>query len=319
MMEHPHANDDNLADSQDDFRQIKGIGETIDRALHDLGIHRFSDLARYTPDTLANALHDKVSFISPQRIEKDGWIPQAKTLSGSADTQPLPQPDAPGLQNWGSTGNSHKPQKKKNPSGWRELADFFVSFGESSDTGEPRLKTRAHYSQADQLMEWDGIATTELLQWMVTQGSLPLGQTQAAASPPPPQESQPVDEIGDNPPLAISNLWVSQVDLAAHAHESAPERRIRVDASIGYAQDESLLALPNAAVSIDIFLVNLETNQSIFIENPAFSLTPEPEAHDFQYDFPVPPPGRYQLYLLARYSPHKKKIALQQGPVVRVI
>lgn len=318
-MEHPHANEDNLADNQDDFRQIKGIGETMDRALHELGIHRFSDLARYSPETLANALRDRVSFISAQRIEKDGWIPQAKALSGPVETQPMPQPDSLGLQNWGSSGNSHKPQKKKSPSGWRELADFFVSFGESSDSGEPRLKTRAHYSQADQLMEWEGIATTELLQWMVTQGGLPLGQTKAAAAPPLTQESQAAEENGENPPLAISNLWVSQVDLATHAHESASERMIRVEANIGYSQADSLPALPKTTVSIDIFLVNMETNQSIFIENPAFSLTTERELNDFMYDFPVPPPGRYQLYLLGRYSPHKKKVTLQQGPVVRVI
>jgi hypothetical protein len=182
-------------------------------------------------------------------------------------------------------------------------------------SGTPRLMTRAHHSQADQQMEWDGIAMDELLAWMMRQGGLPLPQAAeiAATGPTPSEENSAL------PHLAIANLWVSQVDMAASTADAPFQRMIRVEARIGYTQDEENLPPTPHAVAVDIFLVNTQTNQSIFFENPAFSLSAEADAQDFAYNVPLPPPGRYQLYLLGRSPQSHKTLALQAGPVVNVV
>ncbi len=115
---------------RDDFQQIKGIGPSIAQALHASGVHRFADLARYTPEELVNLLSPKVAFITTQRIERDAWLAQARELTSeqvgsstaTGEIDETPPPAARPLP----TTNNHI----KHPSAsWQEIADFFVSFG----------------------------------------------------------------------------------------------------------------------------------------------------------------------------------------------
>jgi hypothetical protein len=333
MMEHPHLTPGTPEEDQDDFRQIKGIGEASANALHSAGIRRFADLARQTPADLAQLLQDKVSFITAQRIEKDGWIPQARALAGAVETSPADETTPGDLRGWRSAGNSHGQAHKKSNGSWHELADFFVSFGESSAAGEPRLMTRVHYSQADQLMEWDGIALRELARWMVDQARLPAVEPPAAEGELPAADARVEYSAGfhDTPPVDISGIWVSQVDLAQPGGELAIQRMIRVEAEVGLEPHSLSPAPPQAQVAVDLFLVNTETSHSIFFENPPITLEAGAAPRHFLHDLTLPPPGLYQLYLLGRIltptrdpllqrgAPFHRDTELQPGPAVRVV
>ena len=76
----------------DDFQKIAGIGQAIERRLHDAGILTYRDLAARSPEQIAASLAD-VAGLSSARIASQDWAGQAGRLAGSA-APPLPsEPD----------------------------------------------------------------------------------------------------------------------------------------------------------------------------------------------------------------------------------
>lgn len=72
----------------DRLQAISGIGPVIERVLNGLGIYRFRQLARLTPDNI-EWLASRIGWF-PQRIQRDDWVGQARRLHGDAhpdDTQ----------------------------------------------------------------------------------------------------------------------------------------------------------------------------------------------------------------------------------------
>ena len=72
----------------DRLQAISGIGPVIERVLNDLGIYRFGQLARLTPDNI-EWLASRIGWF-PQRIQRDDWVGQARRLHGEIhrdDTQ----------------------------------------------------------------------------------------------------------------------------------------------------------------------------------------------------------------------------------------
>ena len=62
----------------DDLRQIKGIGPSIEKTLHDLGIFRFNQIAEMSEYDIDRVAQQVKGFRS--RIYREDWIGQARTL-----------------------------------------------------------------------------------------------------------------------------------------------------------------------------------------------------------------------------------------------
>lgn len=71
------------AGEEDDLKRIKGIGPVNEKALNELGIYKFSQIAAWTPANV-DWVEDFMSF--PGRIEREDWIAQAKTLADGEET-----------------------------------------------------------------------------------------------------------------------------------------------------------------------------------------------------------------------------------------
>lgn len=67
----------------DDLKLIKGIGRQNEGRLHGLGIWHFSQIADWTPDHV-EWVGAYLAF--PGRIDREGWISQAKELAAGGDT-----------------------------------------------------------------------------------------------------------------------------------------------------------------------------------------------------------------------------------------
>ena len=72
------------AGDEDDLKRIKGIGPVNEKALNELGIYKFSQIAGWTPANV-DWVEDFMSF--PGRIEREDWIAQAKTLADGEETE----------------------------------------------------------------------------------------------------------------------------------------------------------------------------------------------------------------------------------------
>lgn len=69
----------------DDLKLINGIGPKIERLLNDLGVYHFHQIAQWTEGQKAY-LDEQLALSG--RIERDGWVRQAKELA-RANTDPL--------------------------------------------------------------------------------------------------------------------------------------------------------------------------------------------------------------------------------------
>lgn len=62
----------------DDLKKLKGVGPKLEALLHELGVFHFDQIAAWTPEEVA-WVDERLSFKG--RIEREGWIAQAKELA----------------------------------------------------------------------------------------------------------------------------------------------------------------------------------------------------------------------------------------------
>lgn len=62
----------------DDLKKISGIGPSIEKTLHELGIYHFRQIAAFTPDNIA-WVNQRLRFKG--RIEREDWVGQASKLA----------------------------------------------------------------------------------------------------------------------------------------------------------------------------------------------------------------------------------------------
>jgi len=67
------------AEGADDLKKLSGVGPALEKKLLEAGVTSFAQIAAWTPEDVA-AMDEKLSFKG--RIEREGWIEQAKELAG---------------------------------------------------------------------------------------------------------------------------------------------------------------------------------------------------------------------------------------------
>jgi len=66
----------------DDLKKISGVGPKLEGLLHENGVFHFDQIAAWGPAEIAY-MDDKLSFKG--RIERDGWIDQAKQFASEQE------------------------------------------------------------------------------------------------------------------------------------------------------------------------------------------------------------------------------------------
>ena len=66
------------AEGADDLKKLSGVGPALEKKLHEAGVTTFAQIAAWTDADVA-AMDEKLSFKG--RIEREGWIDQAKELA----------------------------------------------------------------------------------------------------------------------------------------------------------------------------------------------------------------------------------------------
>ena len=68
----------------DDLKKLKGVGPKLEATLHELGFYHFDQVASWGPEEVA-WVDSRLKFKG--RIERDGWIEQAKLLAEGGETE----------------------------------------------------------------------------------------------------------------------------------------------------------------------------------------------------------------------------------------
>ncbi|MDQ2093047.1 50S ribosomal protein L21 [Rhodalgimonas zhirmunskyi] len=66
------------AEGGDDLKQLSGVGPALEKKLHENGVTTFAQIAAWTEADIAE-MDEKLSFKG--RIEREGWVEQAKELA----------------------------------------------------------------------------------------------------------------------------------------------------------------------------------------------------------------------------------------------
>ena len=66
----------------DDLKRLSGVGPALEKKLHEAGVTTFAQIAAWTPEDVAE-MDEKLSFKG--RIEREGWIEQAKKLAAEKE------------------------------------------------------------------------------------------------------------------------------------------------------------------------------------------------------------------------------------------
>jgi hypothetical protein len=328
---------------------IRGIGQTTASILNQLGIANLYDLAGYSPEELIELVRDHLPPLTLQRIIRDDWIGQARALAAESGQEPhspaapanqVDNPVGEALDYLASGGPLAQDPNMLPDSGWQEVADFFVSLGYTRDqAGRRRLRTRAHHSQADQTQEWDGLALTELIQWMLDRAGLKETPDQPGASLRPGVGAQMGDGNGyttsgeqrtrkqeqkpspsspqtwEEPPveLELSDLWVSE------PVETGQTNRLRIACVLvlGGPKAEQI-TFELSPYNLEVYLVNSQTNLSNLAAQQTGQLEGGQLSYPIQQDFDIPPEGNYQIYILARLQRPNAPATHVQGPILQV-
>ncbi len=330
---------DKSANHRDDLQKIKGIAQKTADVLNHLGIYRYSDLAEFTPDRLADQLKPELPFISALRIENEDWLGQARKLAerhaeatggnplndqaGNSHQVPEETPDKADPDENSSllADDLEEDMPKVSHKHWREVADFFVSFGFAIDQkGEEHLQTRAHHSQIEKSAHWAGIATQDLIDWMLAQAKLSSPEKTEVETETPPHSL--FDEAAGESTafIELSDLWVSEVETAKPTGGRQPATALRAESKLDLSGAAAAgLTEDRLSFIIELFLVDTETNQSTLTASYPGVLTPGQLTYEIEQDFPKPSVvGRYQLYLVAMLLPPGAAVAHLQGPLIRV-
>ncbi|MCB0197584.1 MAG: hypothetical protein KDJ65_36905 [Anaerolineae bacterium] len=326
----------------DNLQQIVGVGPSTANVLNSVGIYRFAQLANLTPEGLANLLKEKLPSISARRIKQGEWLKQAKNFAQSQISEPdnaddtsksqddfdpvqmdsdTPAPSESKLRSKRSKRSEKSPQGK-----WRELANFFVSFGYViEEDGSEQLQTKVHNTQANQEAEgtWNGVAIDPLVDWILTQADLDRPPTLPAK-----EEAHPESDTVVSQSLApdeydviveLSNLWVSELKESVRIGHQPSAQFLRAESRLTLSSNTIIeQAFQHLSFRVELYLVDIQMGSSTFIDSFAGRLRPEQFDYEIQQDFPVPPVGQYQLYLVARILPPGRGIAQLQGPLVKV-
>ncbi len=68
----------------DDLKRISGVGPKLEQLLNENGIYHFDQIAAWTPEEVAY-MDERLSFKG--RIEREGWIEQARKLAAEAGSE----------------------------------------------------------------------------------------------------------------------------------------------------------------------------------------------------------------------------------------
>jgi hypothetical protein len=285
------------------FKQIKGIGPSMERCLHDAGILTFAQLAALTPADIAVLVAD-IASISAERIARQDWIGQARELSaqsGAVNAQPDDIVEEPR----------------------RHYATFTVQLL-LDEAGDVR-RTHVRYVQGDHEDVWAGWEAEKLIAFFVEQAALRIPMPTPAQAP-----DMHGKENGERHETTVEERMKEQAPdtlpveetAEAQAHVETPTERARADKRV----DVEKIALERVAplrpahpprvrahitfriagdsipdedetlpCAVQLLACELESGQTTLLAAEQQQLRPGVAAYTTAVEFDPPPAGHYQL------------------------
>jgi hypothetical protein len=308
---------DKPSGGRDDLQQIKGIGQVIAQAMNSVGIHRYADLTKFTPDSLADVLRVEIVSVSPKRIEREDWIGQARALAQPANTEREPTEE-------GAEVAEEPEEEAPVPSPWRQHAGFSVFFDYQRDEHSERIwQTRVYHDETGEEEPFPGLETAPWVKWVFDQAELPIEPAPTLAEIPPepaPADTDIAAPVAAETPYAVQ-LEILSVEVSEVKPSSeTPEKQLMAEVRIKVAGPEAeTVAALRLCLRIEVHAVDLETGTSELVASGESQLQSQVFEYTSEQMFPIPEVGRHELHTIVLLLPPGEMMTYHRGPTIKVV
>lgn len=292
-----------IEDKRDNLQDIKGIGPDYERALQQIGVLTFTQLAAFEDaQQLLKALERSGIEIAPWKIEKYSWIDQARAKVNNPKSRPEIKKAIASNHNQAIPSEEH--------------AAFIVSFDRHiSKNGED---------------SWLMVVSHAETEKPLTQFSMPYRTNPSAWIKDVFEEADKTEKshlpenelVVTHVPLTKANKQLNLVDVyVTPSSTDVPQREltVRVDFELLGSEVETWIEeMPFCR--LELFLLDLERHAAELVTSTQKKLQPGILAYEISEDIPIPSPGKYELYtLLFSLPPTEMMMVTRQGPKINVV
>lgn len=298
------------------LKGIHGIGPTYAKALSKIPIREPADLAKYTPDSLSEALREVGVKVSAKKIENDDWIGQAKKGLDQLDNngQKPPEEEAEAAQEL---------EESQTQSTWQQHAGFYIFFDyEMGKDGEQVWQTRvwqtrAYHNESGEEEPFPGVGPSPWVNWIMEKAEL-LDVAEMASTEP---EIASSTEAAVAVPLEEASIDILDVQLSETSPSSGkPEKKLMAEVSFKLSgiKAETLTTDCNPFL-VEVQALNLESKAKNLVASGQGQFEPQKFEYSIRQEFPIPELGRYEIHSRVLLLPSDEMIALHKGPIFKVI
>jgi hypothetical protein len=305
----------NRINKSDNLQEIKGIGPDYERALQQFGVLTFAQLAEFKDaQELQKALKKSGIEINLWKIEKYGWIDQAKK---KVKSQKVP----PAVEEVVVSKRDQKEAISIKP--WKEHAAFIVSFDHYTDEDdEESWRTRVYKAENGDEIEFEGTDPSAWIKWIFEQSNLTIVETHIdeavkAEKSDPSETELVVTQV----PVAKTGKQLNLVNVQVLSPSTAVPRReliIRVHFEL-IGSEVEIWTEEIPSYRLELYLLDIEKQATELVASTQKRLEPGILEYEIGEAIPIPPPGRYKIYVLLFSLPPTNMIVTRQGPIINVV
>lgn len=263
----------------DDLLTIEGIDPTTEMALNSIGIRRFADFARYTPETLAHVLQECTGLtVMAETIANEDWI-GAAAICAAVTGKP--------------SENHWLPEK----------------------TSQPTALPAEQISAAPTEEMLRAAAPENILTQNIANATVSDGTTDVVKNGSEILQTEQNEEKG-NGVLWIQHAAFSPVEMPALPSRPAT-KFIRSEIIIG--AEAATVGAEGTLFCARVHAVDTTTGEHKLLAAQAERLQPSQTEYPVHMEFAVPGVGRYRLHIIAFLLHPQAEIAFHQGPILRVV
>jgi hypothetical protein len=280
-------------DPQNDLQAIEGIGPSYAKALKEIGVNNYADLAKYySLSDLQQDLFEKAGVDVPlwkienTRGKEGNWLHQARNLVKVSDkNQPTTIID----------------EEVSHSDEWEEYVSFMVFFeSKNINGGEQVWQTRTYKTENGEIQEFPGVEPSAWVNWIYEQAQLPA--TLKTDS----KEAIDIKIIG--------------VELQEDSLSNILERKLIADVCFEISGPKSShLTEQQQSFLIEMWLIELDelTGHQIAVIDSRF--IPNTLKYTREAIFDMPPPGRYEFRVILLLHPPNEKLVTYIGPIINIV
>lgn len=295
--------------SVDDLEAIHGIGSGYAKALNQVGIYNYSDLAQQSAAEIAAVLTEKTNVkVNQERIETADWIGQAQKLARKTGYKTDNQIEKELVSR--ESGESYL--KRHQYAGFSLFFDYL-----EHESGLTEWQTRLYHEESGLEASIPHIEQDAWVEWIINKANLPTIADSIAveeepagktALPTRPKHPYKVD-------LNIEDMKI----LPKAATGDPPDSYVVEVPFVINGEDASKVTSQQIPYHVEIQTLNLKAFAvEHFVESGKLNLMPDQFEYQVSLKLPMPDIGRYELQAIIYVDSPAEMIAYYTGPTINI-